>query len=347
MRKGNDIENKEIEDSIDFIDYNLSIFETIAESVVVDKRLPKSLANLRKLIFDYIDNNNHIDIGEDIILIDKIISDTYASFSNDILASSTYDNNESGMDKLDNKCLVDLIDNAYIKINSIINKTDIEIKNTSLEDARIIHLREELNNIVMKQKMMGVISYNISFDKINEIIEYVSTNYYLLHLSIIEPLFIESIKNINNVSYDKYELEMEKMYLYSSVNNIENNMYAYLDEDGKDKLQEIKDIIKNVSNFNNIDDIGIIIEYLENIQFIRYEYPSVDIWKRMILELLSMIMDLMNRIIKDNNKEELLRLKELYFNLRKKYYQMIFIGTSRDIIDVDLTERENLVLVRK
>ena len=49
----------------------------------------------------------------------------------------------------------------------------------------------------------------------------------------------------------------------------------------------------------------------------------------------------------DNNKDELLRLKELYFNLRKKYYQMIFIGTSRNIIDIEKTERENLVLVRK
>ncbi len=352
MKKDNDIEKKqlekEVEESINFIDYNLSIFETIADSVIVDKNLPKALSSLRKIIFDYIDGNKHMDICEDIILIDKIVSDTYTDFSSNMLASDTYSNNDDeGMDKLDNKYLVDLIRNTTSKIEGIINKSDEKVDDLSREDARIDYLRKELNNIVMKLKMRGIISYNVSMDKINEVIEYVASNFYPLHLSIIEPLFIENIKNINNVSYEKYDIEMDKISLHTSVNNIENNIYAFLDEDGEDKLKEIRDIIKNTSDFDTLENIKIILDYLESIVFIRYEYPSVDIWKKMFLELLSMVVDLMNRLNKENNKEELIKIKELYLNLKKKYYEMIFIGNSIDLIDIKNTERENLLLVRK
>ena len=126
-------------------------------------------------------------------------------------------------------------------------------------------------------------------------------------------------------------------------------MYAFLDEDGEDKLKEIKNIIKNISSLDKLTNIGTVLEYLENIskQFIRYEYPSVDIWKKMILELLSIVIDLMNRLSRNNNKDELEEIKELYFNLKKKYFETIFIGNSKGLIDLKKTERENLILVRE
>lgn len=345
-----EVENKKLEKDlnkcVDDIDENLSVFDAIVNSVIVDKELPKILLSLRKEIFDYIDSNNYVNISDEIILIDKVVNKTYTDFR-DMLLTGTY-SNVSGLDKMDNKYFLDLIYGALNQIRDIINKKNID-NNSLRDDIRVTYLKKELENLVMKMKMNGIISYDVSIYKINELILYIANNYYQLHFSIVEPLFIDSVKNIDNISYGKYDMEMSKLSVYTSVNNIGNNMYAFLDEDGEDKLKEIKNIIKNISSLDKLTNIGTVLEYLENIskQFIRYEYPSVDIWKKMILELLSIVIDLMNRLSRNNNKDELEEIKELYFNLKKKYFEMIFIGNSKGLIDLKKTERENLILVRK
>lgn len=350
MEKISDIEKrqleKEVDNYVDSIDYNLATFDVIVDSVIGDKELSKVLLYLSKVIFDYINSNDRVEIRSDIFCIDRIINDAYTNFSS-MLASDTYSNIDSGMDKMDTKYFLDLIYDSLYQVRAIIRKSDIKNNDIVRDNVRITYLKKELNNLVMKMKMMGFLAYDVPMDKINELILYVSNNYYLLHFSIIESLFIDSVRNIDNLSYEKYDIEMQKLSLYSSVNNIENNMYAFLDEDGQAKLKEIKNIIKNISDMDRLDNIEIILEYLKGIQFIRYEYPSENIWKKMILELLSMVIGLINRISKDNNREELIKLKEAYLNLKKKYYEMIFIGKGQELIDIEKTERENLMLVKK
>lgn len=347
MKKNNDIEikklEKELEDSIDSIDYNLSIFELTVNNVMVDKEIIKYISYLREIIFNYIDTNNKLAISYDIFNINKIVNDMYSGFT-DMLLSGVYIKDNS---RIDNKYFFELIKKTIFDVGAIISKSNSINNNTSIKDIRINYLKKQLNNILIKNKMKGIISYDTSESKINEVINYISFNYYQLHISVIEPLFIETIKDMDNISYEKYDIEIKKLSLYFLISNIESNLCLFLDEEGEEKIEEMKTIIKDISNTENLNTVEMILKYLEEIEFSVYDYPSVDIWEKMFLELLSSVNNIISNLSKTNNKKELVRLKELYLNLKKKYYKMIFIGNSRDIVDVNLTEVENLILTRK